>query len=96
MVVLVGLGLLGCDGGRDEYVTANEALLAELPVYPDARLTSQESLPYMLDEGGRCERADGYGTRTDYRVPPRTDDDDVATFFLAVGRGWLDNPPRLC
>lgn len=86
-LTIAGLALLGCDAGR-EYVTANEALLAELPVYPDARLTSQESLPYMLDEGGRYDRADGYGTRAVYRVPPGTGDDDVATFFLAVEDGW--------
>jgi len=99
VVLLALFGLSACSVGsevdRGDYVAANEAILAELPVYPGSTRTEVVSTPYRRTESGPVA---GYGTRTVFRLPAAATGEDVATFYRdRLGVGWalverLDGP----
>jgi hypothetical protein len=60
-------------------VRANEAVYAQLPSFPGARLKTETSTPYRADESGPIV---GYGTRFDLRLPRSATGAAVGRFFL--------------
>jgi hypothetical protein len=64
--VLLSPIFVGCrDGGRDDYVKANEAMFRSLPHVPGAKLTSETSAPYREEDSARVL---GYVTRFEFTL----------------------------
>ena len=63
---------------RERYVAANEALFAELQMFPGARVTSSTSSEYRESEG---DPVAGYVTLYLLDLPPGTDPDAVVAFY---------------
>lgn len=89
-LLAVLLAAVGCGVNRASYVAANQAVIDELPVFPEAVELSRVSHAYTSGDGGIFDPADGYGTRVTYRVPPGTTQDDVLEFYqsAATTSGW--------
>jgi hypothetical protein len=89
VVVAVALAVAtscACGGGTNEYVEANERLLAELPVYPSAAETRITSASYVGEEGGEVL---GYTTNVVYEVRPGTTARQVIEFYVReLQRTW--------
>jgi hypothetical protein len=77
-LALAALGLAGCASGRDDYVKANQAVFAQVPRFPGARLTSETSAGYSEDEDGPIV---GYTTRFELALPRRSSPRAVAAFY---------------
>lgn len=96
-VALVAAGL-GYGVDRARYAAANEAILAELPTYPGARLVSTRTLPYYSGDSAWSPVA-GYTTLAFFRLPRGTDPTHVAAFYeRELAPDWtlterLDEPP---
>lgn len=97
-VVVLCVAILGTTRGaeRERYVAANETLFAELPTFPDARVTSTTSSGYRESESSPVV---GYLTLYLLDLPPGTDPDAVAAFYKrALLPEWtlveeIDQPP---
>jgi hypothetical protein len=99
VVVVALLGFSACSAGygvdRGDYVAANEAILAKLPVFPGSTPTEEISTPYRRTESGPIV---GYGTRRVFQLPPAASAEDVTTFYTdRLGSEWalverLDDP----
>lgn len=82
---------------RERYVAANEALFAEVPMFPGARVTSSTSSEYRESESSPIA---GYVTLYLLDLPPGTDPDVVAAFYERELRPeWtlveeIDEPPH--
>jgi hypothetical protein len=70
----------GCEGGSDrtDDEAANDAILAELPRYPEAVVHDKSVNPYYSDSGGAPR---GHTTNVNYRVPPGTNPVAVVRFY---------------
>ena len=81
MVLLAGW-LAGCGGGSDKAAdsAANDAILAKLPTYPEARVHHKSVNPYYPEDGGGADPL-GHTTIVDYQVRPGTDPVAVVKFF---------------
>ena len=71
-------------------VRENEALLATLPVYPEAVEFDRTSTAYNFQDGVTLfSPPEGWGTRVTYAVPPGTTAEDVRAFFeSAIDHSW--------
>jgi len=78
-VALVATGL-GYGADRARYAASNEAILAELPTYPGARLVSTRTLPYYRGDSA-WSRVAGYTTLAFFRLPRGTDPSQVSAFY---------------
>lgn len=95
MLVLV----VGCGGGpnRERYIRENDALIAELPVYPGATEVERVTAPDRAEENGPIV---GYTTRVMFRLPQGATGEEVADFYERRLTGeWdlvesLDGPVR--
>lgn len=90
VVVVALLGFSGCSAGygvdRGDYVAANEAILAELPIFPGSTPIEEASTPYRRTEIGPVA---GYGTRRVFQLPTAASAADVAAFYTdRLGVGW--------
>jgi hypothetical protein len=77
----VALGVVACGNSgpdRGAYVTANEAVFRQLPIFPGARLREGSSSPAYAGEGGEIV---GYTTLYHIDLPSDARADDVAAFF---------------
>lgn len=83
---------------RERYIAANEAIFAELPMYPGAHVKSATSSEYRESESGPVA---GYLTLYLLDVPPGTDPDAVAVLYKRKLRPeWtlveeIDEPPSV-
>src|SRR5207248_11031313 len=66
----------GVAGGKHAYVSANERLIEQLPVYSGARRLNTSSSPYALGDRPNS-RIDGYTTAVTWSTPPRTTADSI-------------------
>ena len=94
-IVAVLASLFGSGIDRGGYVAANEAVLAELPTYPGARVESTSSAPAYTDENTLA----GYTTLRLYELPRESTPAAVASYYerALVSGGWtvverLDGP----
>lgn len=97
--VLLAAGLIaaacgddGESGGdsvdKDAYVAANEAVFAELPLFPGAELDTTDSAPYYDGDSGDAP-VSGYTTHRRYTVPDGVTDQDVVDFYIDTAPdGW--------
>jgi hypothetical protein len=77
----VAFGGLACGTSgpdRGTYVTANEAVFHQLPIFPGARLREQYSSPAYAGDGGEIV---GYTTLYHFDLPSGARADDVTAFF---------------
>ena len=77
----VAFGVVACGNSgpdRGAYVTANEAVFRQLPIFPGARLREESSSPAYAGEGGEIV---GYTTLYHFDLPSDARADDVAAFF---------------
>ena len=74
-------------GGKRAYVSANERLIAQLPVFPGARRLETSSSPYSLGDDPESP-IDGYTTAAAWSVPPQTTADSIVVFYATQARGW--------
>ena len=84
---LVGLRLVSCGAGEDADVSANDGILAGLPVLEGAEEKSHRSSPYFLSDqpGG----PDGYTTNVVYTVAEGTTDEEILQFYAdSIGGEW--------
>ncbi len=82
-----GVSSVSCGGGsQEDYVAANEEILAGLPVPDGAEEKSRSSNQYSLSE---MSGPDGYTTNVVYTVPEGTTGDEVLLFYEeALGEEW--------
>ena len=87
LIVLLGLGLVGCGGGdRTAYVKANKTLFEQLPRFPGSRVEGETTTAYHSEEGGPVA---GYSTRFDLTLPPQATADAVGAFYRRrLGPQW--------
>lgn len=88
IAILVLLLTTACGGeGRDEadYVSANEDILSELPVFPGATIKSHTNNPYYLREQGGVS---GWTTNVVYEVSSEALDEEVVQFYIEHMTGW--------
>jgi hypothetical protein len=74
-------------GGKHAYVSANERLVDQLPVFPGARRLTTTSSPYTLGDDPESP-IDGYATTAAWSVPPRATPHSIVGFYAAHLRGW--------
>lgn len=79
-VLVLAVAVIGTTRGveRERYVAANEALYAELPIYPGSQVRSVTSSGYRDEESGPVI---GYGTLYLVALPEDAEPDEVAAFF---------------
>ncbi len=80
---------VACNVDKDSQITANNALIDKLPIFPHAREISRGSSGYEFEEdlfGG----TDGYTTTATFLVPSGTKASAVAEFYarISLPSGW--------
>jgi hypothetical protein len=81
VIAPVAFGGVGCGNSgpaRDAYVTANEAVFRQLPIFPGARLREESSSAAYAGDDGEIV---GYTTLYHFDLPSDARADDVAAFF---------------
>jgi hypothetical protein len=88
--LIVGIAVLlvaGCGGGKRtpaDFEKANSSLLAKVPLYPHATLTTHASTGYTAGKANVV----GYQTRYIYALPARASLATVEAFYLKNLQSW--------
>ena len=79
----LAIALAGCGGGKPTqagYVKGNTSVLGQIPIYPQAKLTTQATTAYS---NGKSASPIGYQTRYIYSLPASAKLPQVEGFYLS-------------